>query len=108
MRNIVLQAGAFDPSSLIMLFAFIAVFYFFMIRPQVARQKKEKKFQEEIKKGAYVIMTSGIHGRVAEVNANNNTVVIETGAGKIRFQRTAISMDMTTNWNKEKEKDSKN
>lgn len=76
--------------------AMIVVLYFFMIRPQMMRQKKEKKFQAEIKKGANVVTTSGIHGRIVEINDSSNTVLIETGAGKIRFERAAISMDLTT------------
>jgi preprotein translocase subunit YajC len=66
-----------------------------MIRPQMQRQKKEKAFQAEIKKGARVITSSGIHGKITEVNASDNTVTIETGAGKIRFERSAISMELS-------------
>ncbi len=103
-QMIFLQASGFDMSTMFMLVAFLIIFYFFIMRPQIVRQKKEKKFQEEIKRGAKVVMTSGIHGRIAEINENNNTVVIETGAGKIRFERSAISMELTSNLNK---KDSK-
>jgi preprotein translocase subunit YajC len=75
--------------------AIIAVFYFFMIRPQMKKQKKEKAFQQEIKKGSKVVTTSGIHGKISEVNTTDNTVTIETGAGKIKFERSAISMEMS-------------
>lgn len=87
-----------DGSGLMQMLPFVAmlgVLYFFMIRPQMKRQKKEKQFRTEIKKGAQVVTTSGIHGRIAEVNDKNNTVIIETGAGKIRFERAAISMELT-------------
>ena len=87
--------GALDFSQFIFPLALIAVLYFFMIRPQMSRQKKEKQFQEAIKQGAKVVTTSGIHGKITEVNANNNTVIIETGAGKIRFERSAISMSLS-------------
>ena len=40
-------------------------------------------------------MTSGIHGKISEINTTNNTVVIETGAGKIRFEKSAISMNLS-------------
>ena len=75
--------------------AIIVVFYFFMIRPQMNRQKKEKAFQAEIKKGSKVVTSSGIHGKIAEVNAAENTITIETGAGKIKFERSAISMELS-------------
>jgi len=75
--------------------AMILVLYFFMLRPQMNKQKKEKAFQAEIKKGTKVVTTSGIHGKIAEINTTDNTVTIETGAGKIRFERSAISMDLS-------------
>ena len=70
-----------------------------MIRPQMTKQKKEKKFQAEIKKGTRVITSSGIHGKIVEVNENDNTITIETGAGKIKFEKAAISMDLTNKLN---------
>lgn len=87
-------AGGFDQRTMIMMLSAFAVLYFFMIRPQMRRQKKEKQFQQEIKKGTKVVTSSGIHGRIAEVN-KDGTLLIETGAGKIKFERAAISMDLT-------------
>ena len=93
---IALQAeGSSGLMSMLPFVAMIAVLYFFMIRPSMQKQKKEKKFQTEIKKGSKVVMTSGIHGKIVELNDKDNTVTIETGAGKIKFERQAISMDMT-------------
>lgn len=71
----------------------LLVIYFFMIRPQISRQKKEKAFQASIQKGAKVVTTSGIHGKVVELL--DDTCVIETGAGKIKFERSAISMELS-------------
>lgn len=62
------------------------------------KQKKEKAFQQEIKKGAKVVTTSGIHGKILELNDKDNTVTIETGAGKIKFERSAISMDLSNKY----------
>jgi len=95
LQTIFLQAGGLDIQQFLFPIGLIAVLYFFMLRPQLAKQKKEKKFQEALKQGTKVITTSGIHGKITEVNANNNTVVIETGAGKIRFERSAISMALS-------------
>ena len=75
--------------------AMILVLYFFMIRPQMTKAKKEKSFQAEIKKGAKVVTSSGIHGKIAERNSTDNTITIETGAGKIKFERAAISMELS-------------
>lgn len=92
---IALQEAAGSLMSMLPFLAIIVVFYFFMIRPQMNRQKKEKAFQAEIKKGTKVITSSGIHGKIAEINSSDNTVTIETGAGKIRFERSAISMELS-------------
>lgn len=75
------------------------VFYFFMLRPQMNRAKKEKKFAAELKKGNKVITKSGMHGKVAELNDKDNSCVIETLAGKIKFDRSAISMEMSQKLN---------
>jgi len=83
------------------LLAMFAIMYFFMIRPQIKRQKNEKKFQTSIKKGDKVITTSGIHGKIIEFSQNDNTCIIETSAGRIKFERSAISMEMSKKLNKE-------
>lgn len=71
------------------------VLYFFMIRPQMKRQKSERQFQSDIKKGSKVVMTSGIHGKIVETNETEGTVLIETQAGRIKFEKSAISMEMS-------------
>ena len=81
--------------------AMILVLYFFMIRPQMKRQKKEKSFQADIKSGTKVITASGIHGKITEVNNTDNTITIETGAGRIKFERSAISMELSKKYVKE-------
>ncbi|MFD2727451.1 preprotein translocase subunit YajC [Hyunsoonleella rubra] len=75
------------------------VIYFFMIAPQMKRAKKEKKFAAELKKGDRVITKSGLHGKIAELNDKDNSCVIETMAGKLKFDRSAISMEMSNKLN---------
>ena len=75
--------------------ALLAVFYLFMILPQNRKRKKEKKFISELKKGSRVVTSSGIHGKLVELNDKDNTVTIETGAGKIKFEKAAISVDLS-------------
>ena len=93
--TIFLQTDASSLTSMLPFLAMILVLYFFMIRPQMNRQKKEKSFQTEIKKGTKVVMSSGIHGKIIEVNDTDKTVTIETGAGKIKFEKSAISMELS-------------
>lgn len=76
-----------------------AVVYFFMIAPQMKRAKKEKAFAAALKRGDKVITKSGMHGKVAELNDKDNSCIIETSAGKIKFDRSAISMEMSSKLN---------
>ncbi len=86
---------------LIMMGLIIVVFYFFMIRPQMKKAKDHKKYIHELKKGDKVVTTAGIHGRIADMN--ENTFLIETeGGGKIRFDKSAISLEASKALNVEK------
>lgn len=78
--------------------------YFFMIRPQMQKAKKEKKFAEELKKGDRVVTKSGLHGKVFDFSEKNNAVIIETGAGKLTFDKSAISLEMSQKLNKPADK----
>lgn len=69
------------------------VIYFFMIRPQQNRAKKERAFESALKVGDKIITKGGLHGKVAELS--EKSVVIETMAGKLKFERSAISMEMS-------------
>lgn len=93
---IFLQAeGGSSLTSMLPFLLMFLVIYLFMIRPQMKRAKNEKKFQAEISKGNKVITSSGIHGKIVDVVDKDNTVIVETGAGKIKFERSAISMELT-------------
>lgn len=81
-----------------------AVAYFFMIRPQMKRQKDEKRFASEIKKGDKIITKSGLHGKIVELNDKDFSCVIETMAGRLKFDRSAISMEMSKKLNAPAEK----
>ena len=77
------------------------VIYFFMIRPQQKRAKQEKEFESQIKVGDKIVTKSGIHGKIAELA--ETTIVIETMSGKLKMERSAISMEMSAALNKKAE-----
>ena len=93
MFNIIFLQTDGGMGNFIMIPLMLLVIYLFMIRPQMRRQKKEKEFQTSIKKGAKVITNSGIHGKIVELT--DDACVLETGAGKIKFERSAISMELS-------------
>ncbi|MBT8394472.1 MAG: preprotein translocase subunit YajC [Flavobacteriaceae bacterium] len=86
--------GSFLP--IILMFV---VVYFFMIAPQMKRQKNEKKFAAALKKGDRIITKSGMHGKVVDLNDKDSSCIIETMSGKIKFDRSAISMEMSKKLN---------
>ena len=77
----------------------LLVFYFFIIAPQIKRSKKEKQFAAALKKGDRVITKSGMHGKIAALNDKDNSCVIETLAGKIKFERSSLSIELTQKLN---------
>ena len=74
---------------MVMLGLILIVFYFFMIRPQMRKQKELKKFREGLKTGDKVVTIGGIHGKVLEVN--DSTVLVSSEGTKIRFEKSAIA-----------------
>lgn len=88
------KIGSFLPFILM-----FVVVYFFMIAPQMKRAKKEKKFAAELKRGDKVITKSGLHGKIVDLNDKDGTCIIETMAGKVKFERSAISMEMSEKLN---------
>jgi preprotein translocase subunit YajC len=84
-------AGGFNLQMMVPMVLIIVVFYFFMIRPQVKKQKEQKKYVDELKKGDKVVTTAGIHGRI--IDLNDSTFLVEVENGKIRFDKSAISLD---------------
>ena len=75
---------------IIMLVALVAVFYFFMIRPQKKQEKKDAEMRGALQVGDEVTTIGGIIGKV--VSIKEDTFVLETTKDKtkIRFLRGAI------------------
>lgn len=82
-------AGA---NQLVMIVLMIGVFYFFMIRPQMKKQKELKKFREGLKAGDKIVSIGGIHGKILEVT--DSTVLIQSEGTKLRLEKSAVSQAM--------------
>ncbi len=72
--------------------AIIGVFYFFMIRPQQKKQKDQKSFVDNLKKGDNVVTIGGLHGRVTSVESTTVTLEVDKGV-KMTFEKSAISRE---------------
>jgi len=84
--------GGDGMSSLLMLGLMVLVFYFFMIRPQMRKQKELKKFREALSTGDKIVSIGGIHGKILEVT--DTTVLVQSENTKIRLEKSAVSQSM--------------
>ena len=88
---ILLQAAGTGTSSLIMMAMIFAVFYFFMIRPQIKKQKKEREYRSALKKGDSVITIGGVHGKIIDIK--EDAFIIEVHGGtNLKVEKSAVSM----------------
>ena len=87
------QFGGILPILLIFVVMFV-----FMILPQQRKIKKEKEFETGLKVGDKIITKSGFHGKIAELT--DSSAVIETMSGKLKIERSAISLELTAALNK--------
>lgn len=83
------MSGGSPIQSLIMIGLMIVVFFFFLIRPNMKKQKELKKFREGLKTGDKVVTIGGIHGKILEIA--DSTVLIQSEGSKIRVEKTAIA-----------------
>jgi preprotein translocase subunit YajC len=99
MLNFLTEAGA-NPgagmgSTIIMLVAMLAIFYFMMIRPESKRKKEAEQMRSGMKVGDEIVTIGGICGKV--VHIKDDKFVIETGADQVRieFAKWALSTNET-------------
>lgn len=96
--NIVLMGQPQEGQSPLMQFlpliAIVVVFYFFMIRPQMKRQKDLKKFRDELKKGDKIVTTGGIYGKIIEMQETTLIMEVE-GQSRLKIDKVAVIKDMS-------------
>ena len=82
-------------SSIIMLVAMLAIFYFMLIRPENKRKKEAEQMRSSVKTGDKIVTIGGITGTV--VNVKDSRIVLETGADQVRIEleKWAISSNET-------------
>lgn len=93
---IVLQAQPQGNSlmSFLPLILIVIVFWFFMIRPQMKRQKELKNFRDSLKKGDKVVTTGGIYGKIVDIQDYYIIMEVE-GQVHLKIDKSAIIKDMT-------------
>ena len=94
---ILLQAQS-GTASLIMFGLIFVVMYFFMIRPQIKKQKAENQYRASLKMGDKIVTIGGIQGKIIEIG--KSSVVIEVhGGSKLKVLKSAVSMNGETQIN---------
>ncbi len=77
---------------LLFLVGVFVVFYFFMIRPQMKKQKEMNNYRNSLQKGDKIVTTGGIYGRIAEVK--DHYVVVDVGGDvKMKIDKNAVLKD---------------
>jgi len=93
LTNIILMAqpqGDQNPlMSFLPLLLIIVVFYFFMIRPQMKKQKDLRSYRSALQKGDKVITTGGIYGKVIGISDNSVLVEVDDNV-KLKIDKSAI------------------
>ena len=64
------------------------IFWFLLIRPQQKRAKAHKQMLSELKRGDWVVTSSGIIGRILSID--NEQVLLQSEDSKLRISRAAI------------------
>ena len=73
-----------DPTMIIMIVAMIAIFYFFMIRPESKKKKKLAEMRDNLSVGDTITTIGGIFGKV--VNIDGEKITFETSEDRVRVQ----------------------
>ena len=83
-----------DYISILMIGAMAIVFWLFILRPHTKQAKMAKDFQASLEKGARVVTTGGIHGKI--IKADETSVLMEIDNNvKMRIEKSGISMEMS-------------
>jgi preprotein translocase subunit YajC len=88
--HVFLQANSGSGMQMIvMMVAIIAIFYFFMIRPQQKKQKAIQKARDEMKTGDKVVTAGGIHGRIKETGDSYFIIEIAENV-RIKIEKSSV------------------
>lgn len=99
--SILLQIGQQD---IIMFGLFGLIVYFFMIRPQQTKTKAAKTFREGLKKGDTIVTIGGVYGKIISFEDDEIVIVEIASTVKVKFEKSAISMEASQKVQQKEEK----
>jgi preprotein translocase subunit YajC len=69
--------------------AFIAIFYFILIRPQRQQQKRHEELLKQVRRGDEVVTSGGIVGEI--VHVKDDRITIQSGESRLVVERERIA-----------------
>jgi preprotein translocase subunit YajC len=83
-----------DGIGLLFLGGMFVVMWLFFIRPQQKQAQQAKDFQAGLDKGARVVTSSGIHGKIIKVDDNSFLIEVDNNV-KLRVEKSHVHMEMS-------------
>ena len=80
-------------ATLVFIVGTMLVFYFFIMRPQIKKQKEARTFRDNVAPGDEVVTVGGIHGEVMSVNHDKGYVQLKVLKGELRVDLAGISSE---------------
>ena len=95
---VLLQSFGSGLAQLFFPLAILAVFFFFIYRPEQKRKQRQSDFIASLKKGKKVVTNGGIHGKITSIEGNSVVLDVYRGT-KIKFDKNSISFEMSSQEN---------
>ena len=73
-------------SSVLLMVLMFGMMYLFLVRPEQKRKKEAQTMRDSLKVGDEITTIGGITGTICAVK--ENTIVLETGADRVRLEMT--------------------
>ena len=83
------QGGGAISMFVLQIAAFIAIFYFILIRPQRQQAKKHEQMLKQVKRGDEIVTAGGLVGEI--VHVKDNRITIKSGESKLVIERDRIA-----------------
>ena len=77
-------------STIVMLVAMVAIFYFLLIRPQRKKDKKVKEMLNALKAGDRICTIGGIYGTIVSIKDDTVTLAVGSAKNQMVMARWAI------------------
>lgn len=90
---LVTGAAAAGGNNILMIVAFLLLIgftYFTMLRPQKKQNQQRLEMIKSLNKGDHVVMISGLHGKIDEIDDVNHTIVLDADGIYLTFNTVSV------------------